>query len=138
MSLSNKLLLTFSFALVILLTGCGLGSSGIRITEGEKGPTTATGPTYDAGTPIIVHVDLFARIATIRNGFKLQEGFLIASDFAGIETSVLKMRPSSIDEGLTTADILEGEPSINNAIHAANPTLSSQLANIYRDPSEEN
>jgi hypothetical protein len=134
---SHQFLLTLSAALALLLTGCGLGSDGIRITEGQPGPATTTASTYASGTAIVVHVDLFERIATIRNGNGMAgSGFLIATDYAGGETAVLKMRPTSIDEGLPTADILEGEPGINNAIHAASAERSSELTEIYREPAE--
>lgn len=136
MTFVHKSLLAFSSILAILLAGCGLGSDGIRITEGQQDRAPVAAPAYAPGTALVVHVDLFERIATIRNGHSLK-GFLIATDYTGAETAVLKGRPSSISEGLPTADILEGEPGINNAVRPASAERSSELAKIYRDPDEE-
>ena len=52
-----------------------------------------------------MHIDLFERIATIRNGMALGDQFLIATNFAGVETAVLKAHPLRIDNPLLTADI---------------------------------
>ena len=138
MTLVHKYLLAFSFILTILLSGCGLGSDGIRITEGQQGKVPAPAPAYGASTSLIVHVDLFERIATVLNGDSLGEGFLIAADHTGTETAILKRRPSSVDEGLPTADILEGEPGINNTVRPADAARSNELSKKYSDPTEEN
>jgi hypothetical protein len=138
MSLAHQSLLAFSTILTIFLAGCGLGSDGIRITEGQLDSTAIVTSAYANDTGLVVHVDLFERIATIRNGHSLGQGFLIATDYSGAETSILKRRPSSLSEGLPTADILEGEPGINNAVRPASEERSTELAKIYRDPAEEN
>jgi hypothetical protein len=79
---------------------------------------------------------MFERVATIRNGSKLPAGFLIAKTRSGEQTAVLKARPSR-PVGLRTADILEGEPTINNVITAASSSESARLAKIYRDADAE-
>lgn len=117
-------------------TGCG-GPNGVRITEGHQEPTS-TAPLIAHNAPMIVHIDLFARIATIRNGMALGDQFLITTNYAGVETAVLKARPSSLSETLLTADILEGDPKINNTVKTANPARSMELAKIYRNLAEEN
>ena len=75
---------------------------------------------------------MFERIATIRNGNGLPSGFLVAKNRKGEQTAALKARPARA-EGLRTADILEGEPRINNIISAASASESARLAKIYRD-----
>ena len=125
--------------LALILTGCGGGggANGVRITKGD----TQIG----AGTPTVasiqndstvVHVDMFARIATIRRGNDLPAGFLIAKSRSGEQTATLKARPSR-PTGLRTADILEGTPHINNIITAASSAESARLAKIYRDAEAE-
>jgi hypothetical protein len=88
--------------------------------------------------PMIVHIDLFERIATIRNGMALGDEFLITSNHAGVETAVLKARPSSLSETLLTADILEGDPKINNTVKTADSARTLELAKIYRNLDQEN
>jgi hypothetical protein len=51
---------------------------------------------------------------------------------------VLKARPSSLSETLLTADILEGDPEINNTVKTADSTRGSELAKIYSNPDQEN
>lgn len=132
----NRLLCAFSSVLTAILTGCGGGPNGVHITEGKQERVETTVVAQDAA--MIVHIDLFERIATIRNGVTLGDGFLITSDFAGVETAVLKARPASLSEHLRTADILEGNPKINHSVRPASASRSQELAKIYRDPGEEN
>ncbi len=117
------------------LTGCG-GPNGVRITEGSQ-ERTVTAPLIARNTPIIVHIDLFERIATIRHGVALGGDFLITSDYAGVETAVLKARPNK-NLTLLTADILEGAPKINNTVKVADPARSMELAKLYSIAAEQN
>jgi hypothetical protein len=89
-------------------------------------------------TPLIVHVDLFDRIVTVRNGAGLKDEFLVTTNYAGAETAVLKKRPNSYSETLLTADILEGDPSINDTVKAAGSARSMELAKTYRSASTGN
>ena len=134
MRLHSLLFAAFSCALALILAGCG-GSNGVRITEGQR---RETAPIITGKEPIIVHIDLFERIATIRNGMAPGDEFLIASNYAGVETAVLKARPSSLSETLLTADILEGEPKINNTVKTADSARDIELAKIYRNLDQEN
>lgn len=123
--------------LALLLSGCG-SSSGVKVTQGSEqisAPTPGTIIASDVST--VVHVDLFERVATIRNGHSLPAGFLIAKSRAGKQTGILKARPSRAAGGLRTADILEGEPGINNTITQASASESARLSKIYRDADSE-
>ncbi len=134
MRLHSLILITCASLLVAAFTGCGV--NGVRITEGSQAPIAA--PVIDHNAPVIVHIDLFERIATIRNGMALGDQFLIATNFAGVETAVLKAHPLRIDNPLLTADILEGEPEINNTITTADTARSLELSKIYRTLDEAN
>lgn len=124
----NLLSLITLTSLIVAMTGCG-GRKGVRITEGNQERSLSAAPLVPNGTPMIVHVDLFARIATIRHGMTIGGEFLITENYAGEETSILKARANT--GGLLTADILEGEPNINNIVRAASAARSLELANIY-------
>lgn len=135
MRLYQILLLTSGSLLTLLLTGCaGVGGDGIRITEGQAQNREQTATPTARNTTQIVHVDVFSRIATIRDGRALGDGFLIATDRAGNETAVLKALPHSASERLQTAEILEGIPGVNNSVRPATAARSAELAKIYRDP----
>ena len=133
MRLHSKLLSSISVVLAMTLTGCG-SSNGVRFEENQ--PHTPA-PVINHNAPVIVHIDLFERIATIRNGITLGDEFLIATNYAGVETGVLKTRPSS-SLTLVTADILEGDPKINNTVNTADVARSTELAKIYSNLDEEN
>ncbi len=79
---------------------------------------------------------MFERITTIRNGRQLPEGFLIATNTNGEQTAILKAREKR-PIGLRTADILEGEPAINDTVAPASSSESQRLAKIYRDPESD-
>ncbi len=132
----NKLLPIFlGTAFAVFLSACGgVGGSGVRITEGNKQIGTApTGTIVAEDAATLVHVDMFERIVTIRKGRKLPNGFLISTDSnSGTQTAVLKAQPKR-PIGLRTADILEGEPAINDIVTAASPEESARLAKIYHD-----
>lgn len=135
MSLYYRLLCLCSCVLGAILTGCG-SVNGVRITEGKQEAATETiAIAKDAA--IIVHIDLFERIATIRNGAKLNADFLIATNYAGLETGVLKVRKGS-SQSLRAVDILEGSPKINNLVRPASSDRSETLAKMYRDPADAN
>ena len=136
MSLYKRLLGLFSCVLGAILTGCG-GTDGVRIIEGKQDHSPqATVIANDAA--IIVHIDLFERIATIRNGATLDADFLISTDYNGLETGVLKLRQSGLSEHLRAVDILEGTPKINHSVHPASAARSQQLAKTYRATGEDN
>ncbi|MEN8661240.1 MAG: hypothetical protein ABF330_01955 [Lentimonas sp.] len=117
--------------LILMLSACS--SSGVRVTQGDTQiGATRPGSIASSSTSSVVHVDIFERIATIRNGNSLPAGFLIATNRNGEQTAALKARPARA-EGLRTADVLEGEPNINNIITAASSSESVRLGKIYRD-----
>ncbi len=89
------------------------------------------------GEPHLIHVDHIERLATLRNGSKL-EGFLITIDGANKQTGVLKTLPLRSANSLRTADIIEGRPQINNRIRQANEEEIASLSKIYGDASSEN
>ena len=134
MHLNYLALAAFSSALAFILVGCA-SPDGVRITEGEKRETALI---ITDKEPMIVHIDLFERIATIRNGMDLGNEFLITSSHAGIETAVLKARPISLSQSLTTADILEGKPRINNTVETADSARNTELAKIYSNFDQDN
>jgi len=135
MRLYTPILIACASSLALALTGCG-GGKGTRIIEGNQNFTAP--PVVNRNAPLIVHIDLFERLATIRNGAALGDQFLIATNYAGIETAVLKARPQRIGSPLLTADILEGDPKINNTISTADAARSVELSKVYRNLAEEN
>lgn len=119
--------------LTLLLAGCGGGPSGVRVTQGDTQIGQAKpGTVVASNESTVVHVDMFERIATIRNGRDLPIAFLVATNKAGTQTAILKTRPKRA-MGLRTADILEGQPQINDTITPASAAESARLAKIYRD-----
>jgi hypothetical protein len=110
----------------------------VRITEGsETIGTMPAGTLYATKEASIVHVNLSNRLATMRNGNKFESGtFLIVVDDAGQQTGILKALPKRIT-GLRTADVLEGEPKINNIVTPASASESARLAKIYRDAEQD-
>lgn len=132
---SQLLAAVCSCMLAMTFVGCG-SSNGVRITaEGHQEREPA--PVINHNAAHIVHIDLFERIATIRNGIALGDQFLITTNYAGAETAVLKARPST-SLTLVTADILEGDPKINNTVETADVARSMELAKVYRNLDEEN
>jgi hypothetical protein len=128
--------LTLLLGTCLWLSGCG-GGSGIHITEGNQQiGAPAPGTMVATSNSTVVHVDMFERIATVRNGRQLPQGFLVAKDRQGNQTAVLKSRPKR-PIGLLTADILEGEPRINDLISPASDAESARLGKIYRDAEAE-
>jgi hypothetical protein len=134
MRLHSTFLITCASLLALTFTGCG--GKGVRVTEGNYNLTAP--PIVNRNAPTIVHIDLFERLATIRNGTALGDQFLIATNYAGVETAVLKARTLRIGSPLLTADILEGDPKINNTISTADTGRSMELSKIYRNLGEEN
>ena len=126
-----------ALAAALFLSACG-GSSEVRVTEGsEQIGAAPTGTVFLTTDASVVHVDEITRIATFRNGNSFADGaFLIVKDRAGEQTGILKALPRR-ETGLRTADILEGEPDINNLVSNASASENARLAKIYRDPEEE-
>ncbi|MGB0414444.1 MAG: hypothetical protein ACPGJU_08345 [Coraliomargarita sp.] len=128
----TKYILTLTTCLAaLLISGCA--SSEVVFEKGEPGQTTTTGNYGLSTTPHIVHVDMVERVATLRNGSELEEGFLIASNAEGTQTSVLKALPARGSSALLTADVLEGKPKINDTVRPASAAETSDLQKIYRD-----
>lgn len=72
----------------------------------------------------------------MRKGHKFNDNaFLITMNRQGKETGVLKARASR-PIGLRTADVLEGQPEINNTVIRASASEAARLAKIYRDAEE--
>ncbi|CAA6677061.1 MULTISPECIES: hypothetical protein [unclassified Lentimonas] len=134
MRLHPLTLITCASLLALTFTGCG--GKGVRVTEGNQNFTAP--PVVNRNAPMIVHLDLFERLVTIRNGAALGDQFLIATNYAGAETGVLKARPLRIGSPLLTADILEGAPQINDTISTADAARSVELSKVYRDLGEDN
>lgn len=126
-----------SISLLSLLSGCGGGPSGIRVTEGDQQIGAAqTGTIITVNAATVVHVNEFERLATLRNARDFAEGtFLVTSNSQGTKTATLKARNHR--EGLRTADILEGLPDINDSAKPVSASESARLAKIYRDPVAE-
>ena len=129
----NILHILLAGALAIALGGCQ--GTNKQIPEGAHvEPAHKTAPPYIG--PQIVHSNLDDRIATIRYGESLDEGFLIVTNSNGEQTAVLKGLPRETGK-LCTADILEGHPHINNRVTQASTAQSEELAKIYRDSENE-
>lgn len=121
---------------LLILTACG-GGEGIRITQDNQPEgNMAADSEVAAGQASIVHVNSSSRLATMRNGNKFNSGdFLIVKNREGQQTGILKAlnkRPL----GLRIADILEGDPQINNTVVLASPGEATRLAQIYRESEE--
>ena len=118
---------------VLALSAC---SQYDTIPEGaEVELAKPTGPVYKG--PNIVHADMNERIATIRYGHELGDGFLIVTDFDGVQTALLNsppLRPGS----LRTADILEGTPKINQRVEPANAEQNEAYQKTYPEAPKEN
>lgn len=129
-------LLPLALLAVLLLAACG-GPTGIRITKSDQpADSMGTNAAAAAATASIVHVTLSSRLATMRNGNRFDDGeFLIVKTREGQQCAVLKARPIR-PLGLRTADILEGEPDINNTVVPASAAEAARLAQIYRDSEE--
>ena len=130
-----------SSALVVislsLLGGCS-GPSSVRVIEGDqKIRSPLTGSVYATDQAIIVHVNEFDRLATLRNARSYSAStFLETRDSEGKKSALLKTRENR-PAGLGTADIVEGLPKINDRASPVNAAESVRLGKIYRDLDEE-
>lgn len=134
--ISNTLSPIVSGLLVLLfVTSCG--TSGVTVREGKAHEVDAS-RIQSTSDCVIVHVDRFSRLVTIRNGDQLKGKFLLAySKNTDTETAVLKIENTAEVRGsLSTAEILEGEPKINHIVIEAPKSRSQELAKIYRDPEQ--
>jgi hypothetical protein len=128
---------TLSFALaaisLYLLSGCS-GPSGIRVIEGDEQIRSApTGTLFATDHAIIVHVNEFDRLATLRNARNFAAyTFLETRDSEGNKSAILKTRENR-PVGLGIADIVEGSPKINDRASPVKADESARLGKIYRD-----
>ena len=120
-----------------LLGGCS-GSRSVRVIEGDQQIRSAlTGSVYSTEQAIIVHVNEFDRLATLRNARIFPAfTFLETRDSEGNKSAILKTRGNR-PAGLGTADIVEGLPKINDHATPVNAAESVRLGKIYRDLDEE-
>ena len=118
---------------LLVATACNQYS---KIPEGaEVELAEPAGPAYMG--PTIVHADMIERVATIRFGHDLGEAFLIVRDIDGNQTGLLKsiaLRPGT----LRTADILEGNPKINQRVEPATAEQNESYEKIYPEATNEN
>ena len=135
----HKSLLSFVLLAVSLslLGGCS-GSRSVRVIEGDEQSRSAlTGSVYSTEQAIIVHVNEFDRLATLRNARIFPAfTFLETRDSEGNKSAILKTRGNR-PAGLGTADIVEGLPKINDHATPVNAAESVRLGKIYRDLDEE-
>lgn len=136
MSLKALSFLAASALLISIFTACG-GSTGVRVTEGNEPLGAApTGRTVLASDATLVHINTRGRLATMRNGSSFPAGtFLKTVDRAGNETGFLKARQQR-PSGLRTADILEGNPNINNRAVPVSNAERSRLEKLYAEPAD--
>ena len=131
--MSQKLNILIIGLCVLALSACSQYS---KIPAGaEVELAKPLGPAYKG--PTIVHADMNERIATIRYGHELGDGFLIVTDVDGTQTALLKslpLRPGS----LRTADIIEGIPEINERVEPASAEQNEAYQKIYPEAPEEN
>lgn len=133
-TLKTKPLILLALATAMLLTACG-GRKGVRVTEGTETIGEApSGTLFATKESSIVHIDLAGRLATLRNGNKFKDGdfLIVKNEQTGQQTGVLKALPKRA-LGLRTADVLEGEPGINNVVILASKSEADRLSKIYRD-----
>ena len=138
MNLKSISLFALTTSLVIGLSGCATGSNSVRITYSKNTKTTSS--TDEASESvnhgILVHINEVDRLVTIRNGRDLPTGFLITKNSDGKQTAIIKSRPPR-KYGLRTADILEGQPAINNIISPVDAAESARLEQKYPTPINE-
>ncbi len=129
--------LAVSGLMLSLHTGCG-GNGQVRVNEGsEQIGTAPTGSVFVTDQASIVHVDEIERLATMRNARMFAANtFLETKDRNGKKTGILKARENR-KTGLRTADILEGDPSINDRATPVSLSEMERLQKIYRDPVDE-
>ena len=131
----HKSLLSFVLLAVSLslLGGCS-GSRSVRVIEGDQQIRSAlTGSVYSTEQAIIVHVNEFDRLATLRNARIFPAfTFLETRDSEGNKSAILKTRGNR-PAGLGTADIVEGLPKINDRATPVNAAENIRLGKIYRD-----
>ena len=134
-----KTLFSIALAAVSLsiFSGCG-GSRSIRIIEGDQQIRPApTGSVYSTDQAIIVHVNEFDRLATLRNARNFPEStFLETYDSKGNKSAILKTRGNR-STGIGIADIVEGLPRINDHATPTSAAESVRLGKIYRDLNAE-
>ena len=131
----HKTLFSSVIAVVLLYLSSGCGDSrSIRVIEGDQQIRSApTGSVYNTDQAIIVHVNEFDRLATLRNARNFPKStFLETYDSEGNKSAILKTRGNR-PVGLGTADIVEGLPKINDRASPANAAESVRLGKIYRD-----
>ena len=130
----HKTLISFFLAAVLLsiFGGCG-GSSSVRVIKGDQQIRSAlTGSVYSTDQSVIVHVNKFDRLATLRNARKFSAfTFLETRDSEGNKSAILKTRENR-PIGLGTADIVEGLPKINDFATPVNDAENVRLGKIYR------
>ena len=130
-----KTLFSFAFTAVLLsmFGGCG-GSRSVRVIKGDQQIRSAlTGSVYATNQAVIVHVNKFDRLATLRNARKFSAfTFLETRDSEGNKSAILKTRENR-PTGLGTADIVEGLPKINDYATPVNDAECIRLRKIYRD-----
>ena len=131
----HKAPLSFALAAasLFLLSGCA-GPRGIRVIEGDQQIRSApTGTIFASDHAIIVHVNEFDRLATLRNARSFAAyTFLETRDSEGNKSAILKTRENR-PVGLGTADIVEGLPKINDRASPVKADESARLRKIYRD-----
>jgi hypothetical protein len=127
-NLSSALIL----ATCLLLLGC---NGNRTIPNGaEVEIASPLGPAFKG--PTIVHTDEIARLATIRYGIDLGEGFLLVYDLDKNQSALLKGLPLRSGQ-LKTADILEGTPRINHRVIAASAKQNLEFEKIYPSVKEQ-
>lgn len=121
----------------LALAGCG-GSDKVIVTEGDTQIGAARkGTVIVHSDSLVVHVDEFERLVTLRNARSFPKGaFLKTTNRDGEQTAILKTHDNR-EVGLRIADILEGEPKINNYASPVSAAESAHLSKIYRDAVEE-
>ena len=121
--------LALTAATISLLGGCGG-----HVIEGDQQIRSApTGSIFATDKAIIVHVNEFDRLATLRHARSFSAStFLETRDNKGNKSAILKTRGNR-PTGLGTADIVEGLPKINDLSTPVNATESIRLIKIYRD-----
>ena len=124
--------LTCTLVLWFLL---GCGNSNVQITKGDKQIGAAPkGSLFATNAATIVHVDKLERLVTLRYAQNLgKHTFLETQDSEGNKTAIIKTRANR-ENGLRTADILEGTPHINDQATVIEAEASTKLRETYRDP----
>lgn len=134
-----KSFVTLAVSVLLSLSFAACSSGRIHIREGSRQiGTPPPGTLFATDQATIVHVNEISRLATFRNANSLKGGlFFESKDAEGNKTGIFKVYEDRKEFGIKIAEILEGDPQINDAVDVVNFSELERLQEIYGDPVRE-